>query len=282
MQKPRAIPDLRFVFHPEQDREYVHFDGHEQAPFEASAPVVTARQCVVARGSGPPLVLGRGDRGEPFRGSGPAGTVRHRGGHASVRRLCRSVRDRRLQRHASTASAMSSPMSRCRWRPGRAAPCTWGSSRRSIASGRASWRLSSRSPRRAPCGLVVTVSVARSRPSRRIASAIPPARARSVRRRVRDRLFAAGFVLGSPTRMLRYVNDADLRGATSRRPPRFHTRSASGLRRITPDGRETARGIARLWPVFRCRRVQRRRPSRRSIAPTQRQHARRRTRFLSR
>jgi triacylglycerol lipase len=41
MQKPRPTPDLRFVFHPEADTDYRHFDGHEQAPFAADAPATT-------------------------------------------------------------------------------------------------------------------------------------------------------------------------------------------------------------------------------------------------
>ena len=41
MQKPRPQPDLQFVFHPEQDADYVHFDGYEEAPFDANARSVT-------------------------------------------------------------------------------------------------------------------------------------------------------------------------------------------------------------------------------------------------
>ena len=41
MQRPRAIPDLRFVFHPETDASYRHFDGHEAVPFAPAATAVT-------------------------------------------------------------------------------------------------------------------------------------------------------------------------------------------------------------------------------------------------
>jgi triacylglycerol lipase len=41
MQKPRATPDLQFVFHPERDGSYVHFDGGGQAPFDARARSLT-------------------------------------------------------------------------------------------------------------------------------------------------------------------------------------------------------------------------------------------------
>jgi hypothetical protein len=41
MQKPRLKQELRFVFHPETDTEYRHFEGHEQAKFTANAGVVT-------------------------------------------------------------------------------------------------------------------------------------------------------------------------------------------------------------------------------------------------
>ena len=41
MQKPRATPDLQFVFHPEQDAGFVHFDGHELAPFDGRARSLT-------------------------------------------------------------------------------------------------------------------------------------------------------------------------------------------------------------------------------------------------
>ena len=41
MQRPRATPELRLVFHPEADDGYRHFDGHETVPFDAGAATVT-------------------------------------------------------------------------------------------------------------------------------------------------------------------------------------------------------------------------------------------------
>ena len=41
MQRPRANPDLQFVFHPEADAGYRHFDGHEAVPFDPGAATVT-------------------------------------------------------------------------------------------------------------------------------------------------------------------------------------------------------------------------------------------------
>jgi triacylglycerol lipase len=41
MRKPRPTPDLRFVFNPELDPDYVHFGGHEQASFAAKAASLT-------------------------------------------------------------------------------------------------------------------------------------------------------------------------------------------------------------------------------------------------
>ncbi|MEO8069991.1 MAG: lipase family protein [Acidobacteriota bacterium] len=41
MRKPIPTPEVRFVFHPEEDTAYRHFDGHEQAPFAAKAKTVT-------------------------------------------------------------------------------------------------------------------------------------------------------------------------------------------------------------------------------------------------
>jgi len=41
MQKPRPTPDLQFVFHPERDSEYQHFDGIDKAPFGATATSMT-------------------------------------------------------------------------------------------------------------------------------------------------------------------------------------------------------------------------------------------------
>jgi triacylglycerol lipase len=41
VQRPRANPDLRFVFHPEADDGYRHFDGHEAVPFDGGAATVT-------------------------------------------------------------------------------------------------------------------------------------------------------------------------------------------------------------------------------------------------
>jgi triacylglycerol lipase len=41
VQRPRAHPDLRFVFHPEADHGYRHFDGHHTVPFNAGAAMLT-------------------------------------------------------------------------------------------------------------------------------------------------------------------------------------------------------------------------------------------------
>jgi triacylglycerol lipase len=41
MRKPRPTPDATFLFHPELDGQYVHFDGHEQAPFAPAATSMT-------------------------------------------------------------------------------------------------------------------------------------------------------------------------------------------------------------------------------------------------
>jgi triacylglycerol lipase len=41
VQRPRANPDLRFVFHPEADDSYRHFDGHETVPFDPGAATMT-------------------------------------------------------------------------------------------------------------------------------------------------------------------------------------------------------------------------------------------------
>src|SRR4051794_8764335 len=41
MRKQRPTPDLRFVFHPESDAEYVHFDGHGDVPFDCQATSIT-------------------------------------------------------------------------------------------------------------------------------------------------------------------------------------------------------------------------------------------------
>jgi triacylglycerol lipase len=41
VQRPRATPDLRFVFHPEADDAYRHFDGHAAVPFDPRAGTVT-------------------------------------------------------------------------------------------------------------------------------------------------------------------------------------------------------------------------------------------------
>lgn len=41
MRKPRPVPDARFVFDPQSDTAYVHFENHEQAPFESQAGALT-------------------------------------------------------------------------------------------------------------------------------------------------------------------------------------------------------------------------------------------------
>jgi triacylglycerol lipase len=41
MTRPRPTPDIDFVFHPEHDAAYRHFDGHETVPFDAQATHVT-------------------------------------------------------------------------------------------------------------------------------------------------------------------------------------------------------------------------------------------------
>src|SRR4051812_25414140 len=41
VQRPRATPDLRFVFTPEADAAYRHFDGHADVPFDPAALTLT-------------------------------------------------------------------------------------------------------------------------------------------------------------------------------------------------------------------------------------------------
>ncbi|MEO5822198.1 MAG: lipase family protein [Vicinamibacteraceae bacterium] len=41
MQRPRPTPDLQFVFRPESDAAYRHFEGHETVPFDAAATTAT-------------------------------------------------------------------------------------------------------------------------------------------------------------------------------------------------------------------------------------------------
>lgn len=41
MRKPRPTPDPQFVFHPDSDTDYLHFDGHEDAPFDPQATSMT-------------------------------------------------------------------------------------------------------------------------------------------------------------------------------------------------------------------------------------------------
>ena len=41
MQRPRPTPDPQFVFRPESDTSYRHFDGHQAVPFVPRAPAVT-------------------------------------------------------------------------------------------------------------------------------------------------------------------------------------------------------------------------------------------------
>lgn len=41
MQRPRATPDLRFVFTPEADTAYRHFEGHADVPFDPAAVTLT-------------------------------------------------------------------------------------------------------------------------------------------------------------------------------------------------------------------------------------------------
>jgi len=41
VQRPRPTPDLQFVFHPEADGGYRHFDGHDTVPFDPAAATMT-------------------------------------------------------------------------------------------------------------------------------------------------------------------------------------------------------------------------------------------------
>jgi triacylglycerol lipase len=41
VQRPRPTPDLQFVFHPEADAAYRHFDGHAEVPFAPGAATLT-------------------------------------------------------------------------------------------------------------------------------------------------------------------------------------------------------------------------------------------------
>jgi triacylglycerol lipase len=247
MQKPRAIPDLQFVFHPERDAGYVHFDGRQQAPFDPRARSLTRanawwlaesallsywdRDTAVSRFAGAGLQAAFVEQGDTqayvawsdafvivaFRGTQP-GSLRDIVDDALValvpwsHGLVHAGFAGALERVWAPLTAVVEPLARSRsvWMTGH----SLGAALATLAADRFP----------ATAGVCTLGSP-----------------------RVGDRVFAAGFDARFGERAARYVNDADI---VTHVPTPFPLpyNHAGVLRQITPDGRITVQTA--LLPHF--------------------------------
>jgi triacylglycerol lipase len=239
VQRPRATPDLRFVFHPEADDSYRHFDGHEAAPFEPQAATLTRAnawwlaeaallaywapaqavprfaaavldatfveggdtQAYVAAGPGAVLVAFRGtEQGRLGDAFDDAGVALVRWSHGSVHDGFR----RALERVWAPLGAALTP----------------------LAASRSVWFCG-----HSLGGALATLAADRLPATAGVCTIGSP--------RVGDRAFAAAFDARFGERAARYVSDADI---VTHVPTRFPLpyQHVGRLRHITSDGRVTS------------------------------------------
>ena len=239
MQRPRAIPDLRLVFHPEADASYRHFDGHEAVPFDPDAATVTrahawwlaeaallsywdpdqARPRFAAAGLDAEIVEG-GDT-QAYVASRPGAVmVTFRGTEPD--RLVDAFDDARVAlvpwTHGAVHDGFRHALERV-WTPlmAKLAP---------LAGSRTVW-FSGHSLGAA----VATLAADRFPATAGVCTLGSP--------RVGDRAFAAAFDARFGARAARYVNDTDI---VTHLPTRFPLpyQHVGQLRHITPDGRITS------------------------------------------
>jgi triacylglycerol lipase len=238
VQRPRANPDLRFVFHPEADDGYRHFDGHAAVPFGPDAATVTranawwlaeaallaywdpdeARRRFTAAGLDAVLVEG-GDTQAYVATMPGAVIVAFRGTEQD--RLGDAFDDARFglvaATHGSVHEGFRDALDRV-WTPLAARLTPLAASRTVWFSGHSLG------------GALATLAADRFPTTAGVCTIGSP--------RVGDRAFAAAFDARFGDRAVRYVNDADIvtHVPTSFPLPYAHV---GRLRQITPDGRVT-------------------------------------------
>lgn len=239
MQRPRPIPDLRLVFHPEADDAYRHFDGHEAVPFDPGAAAVTrahawwlaeaalltywdadqARPRFAAAGLDAELVEA-GDTQAYIASTPGAVIVTFRGTEPD--RLGDSFDDALAVlvpwTHGAVHAGFRAALDRV-WTP-LAAKLTPLAASRTVWFGGHSLGAA-----------VATLAADRFPATAGVCTLGSP--------RVGDRVFAAAFDARFGERALRYVNDTDI---VTHLPTRFPLpyQHVGRLRQITPDGRITA------------------------------------------
>ena len=239
MQRPRPIPDLRLVFHPEADDAYRHFDGHEAVPFDPGAAEVTrahawwlaeaalltywdpdqARPRFAAAGLDAELVEA-GDTQAYIASTPGAVIVTFRGTEPD--RLGDAFDDALAVlapwTHGAVHAGFRAALDRV-WTP-LAAKLTPLAASRTVWFGGHSLGAA-----------VATLAADRFPATAGVCTLGSP--------RVGDRAFAAAFDARFGDRAVRYVNDTDI---VTHLPTRFPLpyQHVGGLRQITPDGRITA------------------------------------------
>ena len=277
MQRPRAIPDLQLVFHPETDAGYRHFDGHEAVAFDAGAATVTrANAWWLAEAA----LLAYWDPDEArraLRRRRPGGRARRARRHAGVRRLDAGRRHRHVPRHR--AGPARGCVRRCPFRPA-AVDARLGARRvperaragvdaarreadpaGSVARGlvqRAQPRRGARHPRRRPLPddlwrlHVRVASRRRSRVRGRLRRAIRRAR-RPLRQRRGHRHARTDARFRSPTRTSANCGRSRPTAASPVRRPRWRTSSGTSSAASAPcrtSSRRCSRASMRRAPDF--------------------------------
>ena len=243
MQRPRPTPDLQFVFHPEADGGYRHFDGHDTVPFDPAAATMTranawwlaeaallaywdpdpARQRFAAAGLDAAIVEG-GDTQAYVASMPGAVLVAFRGTEPD--RLGDSFDDARFALVPSTRGAVHAGFHNALdrvWTP-------LAEKLTPLAGSRTVW-FSGHSLGAA----LATLAADRFPATAGVCTLGSP--------RVGDRTFAAAFDAQFGTRAARYVNDADI---VTHLPTPFPLpyQHVGQLRQITPDGRVTGQAPA--------------------------------------
>lgn len=238
MQRPRANPDLQFVFHPEADDGYRHFDSHQTVPFDPGAATVTranawwlaeaallaywdpdeARPRFAAAGLAAELVES-GDTQAYLASMPGAVIVAFRGTEQD--RLGDAFDDARFglvrATHGSVHAGFRDALDRV-WTALVASLTPLAASRTVWFSGHSLG------------GALATLAADRFPATAGVCTIGSP--------RVGDRLFAAAFDARFGARAARYVNDADI--VTHVPPPLpLPYQHVGRLRQITPDGRIT-------------------------------------------
>lgn len=239
MQRPRATPDLRFVFNPENDDAYRHFDGHQAVPFDAQAAGVTrAHAWWLAEAA----LLAYWDRAEARTRFGAAGLTAELVENGETQAYVASTADAVLVAFRGTESDWFGDLfddarfGLVRWTDGfvhqgfrDALDRVWTPLAAALApltASRTVWFTG-----HSLGGALATLAAARVPDTAGVCTFGSP--------RVGDRRFAAAFDDRFGARSLRYVNDTDVVPHVPPGVPPIYTH-VGDLRQITPDGRITS------------------------------------------